>query len=191
MYNYKIMSFEQNVQQALFNSQNEEKSFIDKILAKEDVHRIKELMRKPELSREDVLELLYLASANETKLLNYSEWDRYIQLKFFVWLREFIKIAELLYDYQEKQEKAEKRGDLKLTKRTKELFKNNSLLIQHNAKFLIDLYFNMGRSTLSLGATGIMELLKTRFEFVYPNSSQLTAGQEQNKSLFNFGGQKK
>lgn len=181
--------FEEQVQKALFNSQNEEKSFIDKILAKEDVNRIKDLMRKPQLTREDVLELLYLASGNETKLLNYGEWDRYIQLKFFVWLREFIKIAELLYDYHEKVERDEKEGKTEpLTKRTKQLFKNNELLIQHNAKFLIDLYFNMGRSTLSLGATGIMELLKTRFEFVYPNASQLTQGQEQSKSLFNFGG---
>ena len=170
--------FEQQVQQALFSQQNEEKSFIDKILAKEHVQRVKVLMRKPKLTRDDVLELLYLCSANETKLLNYSEWDRYIQLKFFVWMREFIKVAELLYDYQEK---LEKKGN-KLSKRTITLLKNNEMLIEHNAKFLIDLYFNMGRSTLSLGATGIMELLKTRFEFVYPNAQNLGTPQDKNKS---------
>lgn len=173
--------FEEQLQKALFNQASEEKSFIDKILAKEDVSRIKELMRKPKLKREDVLELLYLASGNETKLLNYGEWDRYIQLKFFVWVREFIKITELLYDYQEKLQEKEKKG-LKLSNRTKTLIKNNELLIQHNAKFLIDLYFNIGRSTLSLGATGIMELLKTRFEFVYPNAAALTGTTETTKT---------
>ena len=166
-----FMGIEENIQRSLFSS-NPEKTFIDKILAKEDVKRVKDLMRKSKLEREDLLELLYLLTGNESKLLNYGEWDRYVALKFFVWIREFIKVAELLYDYQDdlkKRNKENKEGESEIDDITQQMLDNNERLIEHNAKFLIDLYFNIGRTTLSLGATGIMELLKTKFEIVYPS----------------------
>lgn len=177
--------FEQELARGIF-SRDSEKTFIDKILAKEDVNRIRELIKQPRLKREDLLELLYLLSGTEAKLLNYGEWDRYVILKFFVWIREFVKVAELLYDYQDDLEKKEKTGVLKLTPRTKRLLENNQRLIEHNAKFLIDLYFNIGRTTLSLGATGIMELLKNRFEFAYPQIQAAQPGQQQKPGLITY-----
>lgn len=183
-------NFEQSLQNSIFSGQSE-KSFIDKLLAKSDVDRVRELIRTNKLKREDLLELLYLLSGNEAKLLNYGEWDRYIILKFFVWIREFVKVAEIMFDYQEDLKKKEntcknckKLGKTKekenkcscenfisssiLTERTKQLLYNNERYIEHNVKFLVDLYFNIGRTTLSLGATGIMELLKNKYEVVYP-----------------------
>lgn len=201
--------FEKQIENSLFSGQSE-KTFIDKILAKEDVNAVRELIKKPKLERADLLELLYLLSGTEAKLLNYGEWDRYIILKFFVWIREFVKIAEILYDYQDdlkikmrlctcggytKVTKSD--GDLKkctcevpdfdfiLSNRTKQLLYNNERLIEHNAKFLIDLYFNIGRTTLSLGATGIMELLKNKFEMIYP-TNPMTAAPEQKQPLIQF-----
>ncbi len=195
-----MADFEQTLQNSLFSGQSE-KSFIDKLLAKQDVDRVRELIRKNNLSREDLLELLYLLSGNEAKLLNYGEWDRYIILKFFVWIREFVKVAEIMFDYQEdlkkkentcktckklkKTEETDNKCDCAvfisssiLSDRTKQLLHNNERYIEHNVKFLVDLYFNIGRTTLSLGATGIMELLKNKYEVVYPQQPVTTGLQQ-------------
>lgn len=195
------MDFEESLQKGLFTSQSE-KTFIDKLLAKDDVNRVSLLIKKPNLTREELLELLYLLSGTEVKLLNFGAWDRYINSKFFVWIREFIKIAELMYDYKElllrkintckacgKRQDTDKSKDkckcktfmpqMTLTSRGMQILANNERLIEHNAKFLIDLYFNIGRSTLSIGGTGIMELLKNRYEIVYP--AQNAAKQPENK----------
>lgn len=183
--------FEEALQKSMFEG-NREKTFIDKLLAKEDVDRLRELIKEPKLKREQLLELLYLLGSTESKLLNYGEWERYVILKFFVWIREFIKVAELLYDYKDDLEKKEKtcksckkfkkekgitdfckcktfQPSITLTDRTRQLLFNNERLIEHNAKFLIDLYLNISRTTLSLGATGIMEILKNKYEIAYPN----------------------
>lgn len=175
------MSFEQELQKGL-GTKERERSFIDKVLAKEDVNAIRELIKKKELKREELLEILYLISATESKLVNYSEWDRYVILKFFVWIREFIKIAEILYDYEDHI----KSDNKILTDRAKRLLKNNSLLIQHNAKFLIDLYLNISRTSMSVGASGFIELLKNKYEVVYPNQP-LASQVEQKGGLFGLG----
>lgn len=158
---------EQALQSQLF-TQGKEKTFIDKILAKEDNEKIRELVKKNTLTRSDLLELLYLLSSVESKLLNYGEWDRYVILKFFVWIREFVKVSELLYDYQDEQKKKTKH----LSERAKKLFENNQRLFEHNVKFLVDLYLNIGRTTLSLKGSGFMELLNNKFELAYPQANQ-------------------
>jgi len=194
--------FEQAIQNSL-NMAAKDRSFIDKLLAKEDVDRLRELTKKAKLCREDLLELLYLLTSTESKLLNLGVWDRYIMLKFFVWIREFIKIAELLYDYQDDLKRKEslckscgKYKDDKtnpcnciefvpsgqLTPRCKQLLYNNERLIEHNAKFLIDLYLNIGRTTLSLGGTGLLEILKNKYELTYPNQSNTNTPQVENKT---------
>jgi len=173
--------FEDALQRSIF-SQQSEKTFIDKILARQDVDKAQELIKKEKLNRGELLELLYLLAGAESKLLNYGEWDRYVVLKFFVWIREFIKIAELLYDYQDDL----KKQNIKLTPRTKKLLYNNERMIEHNAKFLIDLYLNIGRTTLSLHATGILELLKNKYEVVYPGMQMQTPQQEKGQGLIKW-----
>lgn len=164
-----MADFEDNLKQGLFTS-TRERSFIDKVLAKDDVNDVRELIKKPELTRSELLEILYLISGTEAKLLNYSDWDRYVILKFFVWIREFIKIAEILFDYEDflKQKKTI------LSPRAKRLLKNNTLLIQHNAKFLIDLYLNISRTSMSVGASAFVELLKNKYEVIYPQQTGTT-----------------
>jgi len=183
------MSFEQALQGQIF-SHEAEKSFLDKLLAKDDVKSIQELMKKPKLDRQDLLELLYLISSNEAKLLNYGSWDRYIILKFFVWIREILKTAETLYDYQDDLKKKsktckecdklieelgrEKRGcycknpqtKMMLSKRTETLLYNNERSIEHSLKFLVDLYLNIGRTSLSLGGSAFFEGLKINSSLV-------------------------
>lgn len=160
------MGIEDNIGRSLFNV-DRERTFIDKLLAKDDVKRIGELVKKSPLTRAELLEILYLISGTESKLLNYSTWDRYIVLKFFVWIREFIKSAELLYDYEERLVK------LQITDTNLDYYMENSKrMMEHNAKFLIDLYLNIGRTSLSIGATGILEMLKNRFELTYDTRQQ-------------------
>lgn len=199
--------FEEKVKQSLFSPQTE-KTYIDKILARQDVESIRSLIKKSKLTRQEINELLYLLTSVESKLLNYSEWDRYVILKFFVWIRETAKVTELLFDYQDdlltrettcikckkRHPKLKLQSDITckckkfkpvriLTDRTKQHIYNNERLIEHNTKFLVDLYLNIGRTSLSLGATGIMELLKNKYELYYPNMQQ----QQQDKGgMFNF-----
>lgn len=198
------MGFEEQLQKSIFSGQ-QERTFIDKVLAKDDVNRLRDLIRTPELKRKEILEILYLISGTESKLLNYSDWDRYIILKFFVWIREFVKILEILFDYEDwlaEQEKTcsqckkqikdpdcqckDSHPTLKTTDRTKQLLKNNKLLLQHNAKFLVELYLNIARTSMSVGGAGFSELLKNKFEIFYPNLAN--QGQTENKTgLFGIG----
>lgn len=167
------MTIEEEIQKGFFSG-SRERSFVDKVLAKDDVNDIRELIKKPELSRQELLEILYLISGSEAKLLNYSEWDRYIILKFFVWIREFIKICEILFDYEDYL----KHHDKQLSPRTRRLLNNNKMLLQHNAKFLIDLYLNIARTSMSVGASAFVELLKNKYEVIYPQQQQTTEVKE-------------
>jgi len=169
------MAFEDQLTNAMFNSPSE-KSFIDKLLGKGDVEEVRKIISKERLTRSDLMRLLNLLSSNEMKLLNYTDWDRYIMAKFFVWIREFVALAENLYDYEND---LVNKKDMKLSKRTEQIFNNVFRLLEHNIKFLVDLYFNLGRTTLSVNAVGLLELLKNKYEVVYPEST-MTQPQQQN-----------
>lgn len=202
---------EEQISKNIFSG-NTEKTFLDKLFAKEDVTAVKELIKKPRLTRSELLELLYLLSSTEAKLVNYSVWDRYIILKFFVWIREFIKVTELIFDYTDFLEvkanlckkcegyitkatdnkikcTCEEPKIFKLSDRTKQYLDNAQRLIEHNAKFLIDLYFNIARTTLSLGATGFLEGLKNKFEISYPEQKGMYTPLQQERT--NWLGMKK
>lgn len=175
--------FEQDLQNSLYQRESE-KTFVDKILARKEVDQIRNLIKKERLEREDLLEILYLISGNEAKLLNYGEWDRYVILKYFVWLREFVKTLELFFDYRDDlQAKAEKEGR-ELSPRLVRLLNNNQRLMEHNAKFLIDLYLNIARTTLSIGASGFMEILTQKFEYSYPQQKEAIANETTKPSMF-------
>jgi len=164
----------------LLYSQNTEKSFIDKVLAKNDVEKIKDLMKKEKLERTDLLELLYMLPSIEIKLVNMGEWERYLLGKFFSWIRDFVASAELLYDYLDKIDT----GEIKVTEKTKKALENTQKLILHDIKFLVDVFFYLARSTLSLGATGFDTLTKSRFEYYYPEHMQKP--EQEKKSHFSI-----
>lgn len=218
---------EEAIQKSFYNT-SQEKSFIDKLLAKNTDDKIADIIKKPVFEREDIASLLHQLASTEAKLLNFGEWDRHIQLKFYVWLREFFRIHEKLFDYRDDFKRKEntcmtcnkpivtekdkckcstKKIDYKYNKLaikinnqrlflgeptirlrkvripqlvlddiTKQIFENNVKLMEHNLRFLVDLYLNIGRTTLSLGGTGILELLKNKFEFAYPS---MNTGTEQ------------
>lgn len=182
------MGIEDNINATIF-SKNSEKTFIDKLMSKEDSDRIKTLIQKKDLTREELLEILYLISGTEAKLVNYTQWERYVILKFFIWIREYIKIVEYLFDYKDDLLEKEKAGEIVLTERTNKLIKNINRMMEHNSKFLIDLYFNIARTTLSINATGFIEILKNKFEINYPSGAPASVQQlpqQQPKKWWSF-----
>ena len=184
--NTYYMGFEEALSNSMVKTAKE-KTFVDKILSKEEVVQIKELIKKDKLTRKDLLELLYLISANESKLVNYSVWDRYVVLKFYCWLREFIKITELLLDYQDRLVNNQ---DFTLSPKTKKQLDNIQRLFEHNAKFLIDLYLNIARTSLSVNAVAFKEISQNKFELNYPHISNLYPQPPEKKGMMNrlFGG---
>jgi hypothetical protein len=160
------LMIEEAIGKGLYQSPGE-RTFIDKLLAKEDVNRLRDLAKKSNWGREDLLETLYLLSGAESKLLNYGEWERYVILKMFVWIREFVKIGEFVFDYEESLTKEQENDASQKDELTNDLVDNVKKMMEHNIKFLVDLYLNIQRSSLSLGATGFLEMLKTKFEVDY------------------------
>ena len=181
--------FENAIEQSLFRGASE-KTFIDKILAKDDVNALRELVKKPRLNRQDLLDILYLLSSAESKLLNYGEWDRYVILKFFVWIREFVEAAELLYDYVDDREKRIKSSIpsemIVENVEVSQLLDNARRRLEHSVKFLIDVYLNINRTTLSLGASGFKEILNNKFEINYSGQQgqQMPQAEAQKGGLF-------
>jgi len=161
-------SIAQNIERQIF-SQNHEKTFLDKLLSRKESNEIRILIKKENLTRSELLELLYLISSTESKLLNLPAWDRYVLLKFFVWLREFIVICERFYDYRDKSIKEKSQ-----TTDEEEMMNSIRANMEHAAKALVDLYLNIGRTSLSLNGTAFLESLKNKFEINYgmPNQQQ-------------------
>lgn len=198
--------FNQALAQSMFNKNNAEKTVIDKILGKGTIDEIKAIMIKSPLTREDLLKVLYLLASEESKLHNLGARERYVLLKFYVWVREFGRSAELLFDYIDQIEKDTMKcecGGLRkehkdniifkqdlhrkvidlcecknpvplqeLSKEGKEGLENCQRYMEHIFKFMLDLYLNIGRTSMSLGATGFMELLKNKFEVNYSSNQK-------------------
>lgn len=189
------MDLEKQLQKSIF-SQPSEKSFIDKLLAKDDVNKLRDLMKKDGWTRVDLSEILYLLSGNEQKLLNHSEYSRYFSLKFYVWVREFAKTIEEFYDYTDslkdkEKETGKEKGSFKLTKTAKLLIKNILKELEHDLKFLIDLLLRMDRTSMSLGATAFMESLTNRYEVIYPQGTPMGQNVQQSSGgIFGIGGKK-
>lgn len=199
------MTFENLLERAMI-TKDEEKTFIDKMLAKKEAERVRALFLKKELTREEIMELLYHLSSTESKLLNYDEWERYVQLKFHIWINEYIKIIEQAFDYGDEltlKEDICKNCQLKisskeckcktpiptvlLTARSQLCLKDIKKLSEHNAKFLMGVFMNIGKSSLSVNAVGIKEILKQRFELDYGTKPESTYGMQKEKGLLGLG----
>ncbi len=179
-------SIEQQISKQMFQK-DREKTFVDKILAKDNIGDIRALIKKKDLTREDLLEILYLMASDEIKLLNLNEWERHILLKMFIWIRDFAKNFEVLCDYEDFL----KDNPNIMSQDTKQLLLNVKSLKSHNLKFLIDLFLAICRSSLSIGATGILELLKSKFEVLYQNQQTISTPMDKEKTrFFGIGGKK-
>jgi len=139
-----------------------EQTFTDKILSKRVIQKLEGYMKKEELTREDLLEILYLLTSEEIKLLAFSEWDRYLLGKFFAWIRDFVLISEKIFILAE----TEKEENLKRywIKAKKEM--------ESVVKFLIDVFNYIARSSLSKEAYAFDTLTTQKYEYIYPQQTQ-------------------
>jgi hypothetical protein len=170
-------TFEQALARGLFSTQSAEKSYTDKLLARKDVSAIQEIVKKDDLTRSELLELLYLLSSSEIKLANFGDWDRYLLGKFLAWIRDFVSMAEILYDYKEKYKNSK-------NERLKSLMENNRKFMLHNIKFLVDIFLYLSRSTLSLSMSAFEILSTSRYEYAYPNMDSMAPRAETARSPF-------
>lgn len=203
-------TFEDLLGQAAYRG-NTEKAFTDKLLGRQDAEKLRDLIRKDDLTRSELLELLYLVCGVELKLVNFDERDRYILGKYYTWIRDLVKLAEFMYDYEIYLNTAEsiisapaknysqlsaddalfsKYGDLTAHLDIKEIeylrvnMKSIKQMTLHNIKFSVDIFLFLTRSTLSLSGVGFDTLSKSRFEYSYGKDNPLMPGQQQKRGFF-------
>lgn len=157
-------SYEQYLGQFAFR-QATERSFLDKILGRKEVFDLQNLMNKDDLSRADMLRMLYMLNSVELKLSNLGEYDRYLLGKYFTWVRELVKHTEILYDYMDHTK------DFGWEEKDKKEIEDGLMRIKqmmiHNVKFAADIYLFIIRSSLGLTALGFDTLTTNRFEYDY------------------------
>jgi hypothetical protein len=138
---------------------------IDKVLAKSSMRKLEALIRKTELSREDIENLLYMLTSDELKLSKLSERDRYILGKLFAWMRDFGQLAIMVYNLLD-IEKDPKNIDM-----LKKLKKN----IDDILKEMMSAYLFLMRSTLSLEGIAFdrLSVPGQRIEYIYPYQQEM------------------
>ncbi len=147
--------------QSLYRIDNE-KARTDKLLAKDDIAKIEEIVKKDKLELKDLKNLVYLLAGNEIKLVNFGKPDRILIGKFLTWIRDLITIYETRL----------KNHDLFLqnsasTPETLLASKMCCQMLDEYIKYLASLYLYGTRSSLSLGATAFTALNTEKFEYEY------------------------
>jgi hypothetical protein len=149
-----------------------EKSRTDKLLAKDDIAKIEELIKKDRLELKDLRNLVYLLAGAEIKLVNFGKSDRILIGKFLTWIRDLIAIYEVRI----------KNNDLLLanehtTEETLLASKTISQMLDEYIKYLAALFLYGTRSSLSLGATAFSSLNTEKYEYEY-NTKATNVNQE-------------
>ena len=163
--------FYNNLNKAIFHGESE-KSFVDKILGRQDADKLHELIKKEPLTLSDIEEILFLMTSIDQKLLNYNEWDRYIIVKLFPWVKDFSIICKTMMIYQGQYEKGEFDDDFKNQTNKEDTYKviqeiNKYLL--HDFKFLISTFLLLSNTTLSIDGAAFDVLTTSKFEYSYPS----------------------
>lgn len=177
-------SFEDALAKQMIARADYEKSFIDKLIARQDVEQMRNLHKKLKLKREELMEMLQLMVGNETKLLNFDEWERYILGLYFIRIRETFTTDEQIWDLFENI-----LVDCGTDEEADSIWRRNVDQANSTSKFYIDNFQWLCRSGMSISGVGFDKILSNRFELAYPNQ---TAQQEKPGLLSSiFGGGKK
>ena len=161
-----------NISAASLYKSDFEKSRTDKLLAKDDIAKIEELIRKDRLELKDLRNLVYLLAGAEIKLVNFGKSDRILIGKFLTWIRDLIAIYEVRI----------KNNDLLMSKsettdETLLASKTISQMLDEYIKYLAALFLYGTRSSLSLGATAFSSLNTEKYEYEY-NTKATSINQE-------------
>ena len=141
---------------------NREKARTDKLLAKEDIGKIEELIRKDSLELKDLRNLVYLLAGAEIKLVNFGPSDRILIGKFLTWIRDLIAIYEVrIKNTAIIRKKKGTTGETLLAAKT------ISQMYDEHIKYLSALYLYGTRSSLSLGAAAFSSLNTEKYEYEY------------------------
>lgn len=162
--------FYDQLNRAVFHGESE-KSFVDKLLGRQDADKLHALIKKEPLTMSDVEEMLFLMTSIDQKILNYSAWDRYVVVKLFPWVKDFSTVCKTMMRYQNQYEKGEFNDDFKTIEAKDEVLEiiveiNKYLL--HNLKFLISVFLLVSNTTLSIDGAAFETLTTSRFEYSYP-----------------------
>ena len=169
-------SYEQQLGREMFGRERA-RSSIDKALATEDVAELKRLISKDNMTKEDFSNLIYHLTSTELKLIKLDGHTQYILLKFFVWVREYVRVAQKFYDVETKLKgnlnNLFSKEDISGTPQEEvspiglDLFDQAKRGVILDAKFMIDVFLGMARSTLSMDAVGFQKTLTESHEIEY------------------------
>lgn len=163
-------SFYDQLNRAVFHGESE-KSFVDKLLGRQDADRLHGLIKKEPLTMSDVEEMLFLMTSIDQKILNYNAWDRYVVVKLFPWVKDFSTVCKTMMQYQQQYEQGKFTEDFKdkaVEKEIIEIIKEINKYLLHNLKFLISVFLLVSNTTLSLDGAAFETLTTSRFEYSYP-----------------------
>lgn len=175
------------IQQAAYNRPLE-KNNLDQALGRKIGERFIELMRKEVLTRSDVLELGALMSSEEVKLWNMSNPDRRVVGQLTAWINEAIEVLEVYHDYNpyigESEEINLKHIIFSEGLYTPEEYapiwetiKNKVILsMSHHVKFLLNIFFYAGRSSLSVNMEGFTAASSQKMIYDNRTTAPLDAG---------------
>jgi len=173
--------FYQELGKSIFEGESE-RSVVDKLLGRKDADKLHSLMQKEPLTKSDVEEILFLMTSIDQKILNYNEWDRYVIVKLFPWVKDYSTICKTWMIYEEQFKKGEfdedfvicekqditKKGVKPILVDTKDIISEITKYLQHNLKFLISIFLLVSNSTLSIDGAAFETLTTSKFEYSYP-----------------------
>jgi hypothetical protein len=157
--------FENALRRATFNPDNE-KTRYDKLFSQSEILRLRDLISKEILCKNDISEIQNLLVSTEIKLTNFDTNDRYVLGKYLIWVNEYAKRylkalrAQELYDNGEYK-------NLEVTELRKEINKEYS----ETFRVVVHTYCFLSRSPLSLGGAFIERLTTDRHEMEYKGLS--------------------
>lgn len=177
-------SFEDKMGRNMY-SVSKEKSHTDKVLAKEEIKNIEELVSKDWLSAPDLRRLHYLLASAETKLANYGYKDRYGLGVYATKIRRLISIQLAVQrNIEILQAKKE------TTPVTKLSLKQVTQIMDEHIKARCNNFLYVSRSSLSIGGHAFDTLNSENFEYEYNQHQTSVMGQSKQGFQIPFFGKK-
>jgi len=167
-------NFNNQLQRAVYHA-NPEKTSQDQILSKQEVLRLRELVGKDVLKQLDINSIQNILVSNEIKMTNFTDREKYIIGKYFIWVSEYAKRYTKSISAKEFYTKY----DGKLTERTKEARLEIEKDYANTYKLLVHVYCYLIRSPLSVKGALINRFTTNRQEIQYSGQlpGQPAAGQ--------------
>jgi hypothetical protein len=158
--------FRENMGDALFKS-DQEKNRTDRLLNREEVSRIKQLLSQPMLTLDQVSEVQAIFTANQSKLGKYNPLERYVHHKIFIQLQKlatrYSKAIMADMNYEEEIKKDPAFFDEETIKVRKDIQKDYALCYKNMVNGIL---FGIN-SSLSDDGYLIEELNKEKKDYTY------------------------